>query len=353
LALMSSIANDVDQEKLVRSELEKFIEFIDEFPDSLQDTFRELRKLDFEVQALNSAFEKTAALHASYVLKYPKQDQADSSTSPSCSSTTIIQSTPPTSIPNSSGLSQLTINPGCVSFTDRISELAAPTDSDCAATAAENPLLAQIRALQKEADAHVQQDVGQYRVHEAELLLKQASDQIMSICNRKVEYMQKKYDELDKYIRSLDGTIRRHDVKLRKEWIFDNISAGPVDLRNKRKADRIGAVSIEDTDGLDIRFDSMRYLRRELTKATTEGEEEVDASEPVYCTCQKHSYGEMIACDNQDCRIEWFHFACVELEQKPRGEWYCKECVEAGFSAKSSRKKKKSKRGKHGSKRFK
>ena len=59
----------------------------------------------------------------------------------------------------------------------------------------------------------------------------------------------------------------------------------------------------------------------------------VDLGEPVYCYCQRVSYGEMIACDNPDCAIEWFHFECVgidlgmDLATRPKGKWYCKECT--------------------------
>ncbi|MBN3321221.1 ING4 protein, partial [Atractosteus spatula] len=47
----------------------------------------------------------------------------------------------------------------------------------------------------------------------------------------------------------------------------------------------------------------------------------VDPNEPTYCLCHQVSYGEMIGCDNTDCSIEWFHFACVGLTTKPRGKW--------------------------------
>jgi hypothetical protein len=30
--------------------------------------------------------------------------------------------------------------------------------------------------------------------------------------------------------------------------------------------------------------------------------------EPTYCICSQVSFGEMIACDNEDCSIEWFHY---------------------------------------------
>lgn len=38
------------------------------------------------------------------------------------------------------------------------------------------------------------------------------------------------------------------------------------------------------------------------------------------------SYGEMIGCDNDLCPIEWFHFSCVGLTNKPKGKWFCPKC---------------------------
>lgn len=49
--------------------------------------------------------------------------------------------------------------------------------------------------------------------------------------------------------------------------------------------------------------------------------------EPTYCTCrQGQGRGRMIACDNNLCPIEWFHFKCVQVTRKPRGNWYCPGC---------------------------
>ncbi|XP_011495530.1 PREDICTED: inhibitor of growth protein 4-like [Ceratosolen solmsi marchali] len=53
----------------------------------------------------------------------------------------------------------------------------------------------------------------------------------------------------------------------------------------------------------------------------------IDPHEPLYCVCRQVSYGEMIACDDPECLIEWFHFPCVGLKIAPRGEWYCEECI--------------------------
>jgi len=55
----------------------------------------------------------------------------------------------------------------------------------------------------------------------------------------------------------------------------------------------------------------------------------VDPNEPTYCVCQQVSFGEMIACDNEDCEIEWFHYPCVDLDGPPVGKWYCPNCTAA------------------------
>lgn len=34
----------------------------------------------------------------------------------------------------------------------------------------------------------------------------------------------------------------------------------------------------------------------------------------------------MIACDGDNCRIEWFHFECVGIIMPPKGKWFCPEC---------------------------
>uniref|UniRef100_A0A060TBQ3 Chromatin modification-related protein n=1 Tax=Blastobotrys adeninivorans TaxID=409370 RepID=A0A060TBQ3_BLAAD len=55
-----------------------------------------------------------------------------------------------------------------------------------------------------------------------------------------------------------------------------------------------------------------------------DGDEEV-----LYCTCQRVSFGNMVACDNPDCQYEWFHYECVGLTSPPSGSWYCPPCSRA------------------------
>jgi hypothetical protein len=80
-----------------------------------------------------------------------------------------------------------------------------------------------------------------------------------------------------------------------------------------------------------------------------EGALAYDPNEPLYCTCRyvadnrslllgcpasyrvtsafhfcrQISFGNMIACENQDCSIEWFHFGCVGLKAEVRSPSCC------------------------------
>lgn len=68
-----------------------------------------------------------------------------------------------------------------------------------------------------------------------------------------------------------------------------------------------------------------------------EVESDEDGDEPRYCYCNQVSYGNMIACDNDDCPREWFHLPCVQLNKAPsnRTKWFCSdECKEAHAKAK-------------------
>ncbi|XP_042868606.1 inhibitor of growth protein 1-like [Penaeus japonicus] len=76
-----------------------------------------------------------------------------------------------------------------------------------------------------------------------------------------------------------------------------------------------------------------KATKKKKRKAKVEREREdspteipIDPDEPTYCLCEQVSYGEMIGCDNDLCPIEWFHFSCVGLTNKPKGKWFCPKC---------------------------
>jgi hypothetical protein len=51
-----------------------------------------------------------------------------------------------------------------------------------------------------------------------------------------------------------------------------------------------------------------------------------DEDDETYCVCRGPSFGDMVACDNPKCKLEWFHYGCVGLTRAPRGEWLCPTC---------------------------
>lgn len=50
-------------------------------------------------------------------------------------------------------------------------------------------------------------------------------------------------------------------------------------------------------------------------------------SEPTYCYCNQVSFGEMVGCDGDTCKREWFHLPCIGFKNPPKGKWYCDDCL--------------------------
>ena len=57
--------------------------------------------------------------------------------------------------------------------------------------------------------------------------------------------------------------------------------------------------------------------------------------EETFCVCNRVSFGEMIACESETCRVEWFHFACVGLSSDTEitGKWFCRACASTAPNA--------------------
>jgi inhibitor of growth protein 3 len=59
---------------------------------------------------------------------------------------------------------------------------------------------------------------------------------------------------------------------------------------------------------------------------TADAEDDDAGDDKKYCSCQNVSFGDMVACDNDDCPYEWFHWSCVGLKGAPNGTWFCPKC---------------------------
>ncbi|EED78479.1 predicted protein [Postia placenta Mad-698-R] len=55
----------------------------------------------------------------------------------------------------------------------------------------------------------------------------------------------------------------------------------------------------------------------------------IDPNEERWCFCNQVSFGVMVACDNENCTLQWFHLGCVGLTEAPADDekWYCRDCA--------------------------
>ncbi|KAJ5890522.1 Zinc finger PHD-type [Penicillium subrubescens] len=79
----------------------------------------------------------------------------------------------------------------------------------------------------------------------------------------------------------------------------------------------LSSADMSDSDKSDVADEDME---------DDEDEDEGAEDTKVYCTCRTVSHGDMVACDNDSCPYEWFHWKCVGLTREPVGTWYCDEC---------------------------
>lgn len=98
---------------------------------------------------------------------------------------------------------------------------------------------------------------------------------------------------------------------------------------------------IENVKYMEVRESKKRKLTTDAELAELEKEMPIPKKrgrkkkqkEPSYCWCGLNNKDErdMIACDNGNCKIEWYHFSCVNITEPPPKHvtWFCgKSCEE-------------------------
>ncbi|KAG1673419.1 hypothetical protein FOA52_002184 [Chlamydomonas sp. UWO 241] len=164
--------------------------------------------------------------------------------------------------------------------------------------------------------------------------LASAVTKLVSLADEKVTIAAQVYDFIDKHIQGLDEDLRSLDGEIRadRQRLMlgeDETARDALDARAHRG--RGGRPPASAAAG-----DKSNRKKRKLS--ALEGLEEEDAAgshllpiqadnEPLYCYCQKPSHGEMVACDHDECAVEWFHYECVGLTAAPTGEWHCPDCA--------------------------
>ncbi|KAG2229589.1 hypothetical protein INT48_001900 [Thamnidium elegans] len=180
------------------------------------------------------------------------------------------------------------------------------------------------------------------RSSEKAALAKVTSDAVDRHCNRldaNLVKFEENYPIGKLRIASLPGlapsskTLREYSKLSSKEKITKKINdRKESQSAKKRRAAKEDMMSIprslKDARTHSDKGKPMKALpsRKNGKLKSSETDVSVDPNEPVYCYCQGVSYGEMVACDNAECDIEWFHLACVDLKTVPKGKWYCDNC---------------------------
>ncbi|XP_072724412.1 D-2-hydroxyglutarate dehydrogenase, mitochondrial isoform X3 [Ciconia boyciana] len=146
----------------------------------------------------------------------------------------------------------------------------------------------------------------------------------------KVQLAMQTYEMVDKHIRRLDADLARFEADLKDKLEgsdFENPGSRSL-KKGRSQKDKRGSrgrgrrTSEEDTPKKKKLKGGSEFADTILSVHPSDVlDMPVDPNEPTYCLCHQVSYGEMIGCDNQDCPIEWFHFACVDLTTKPKGKW--------------------------------
>ncbi|CAL4929015.1 unnamed protein product [Urochloa decumbens] len=154
------------------------------------------------------------------------------------------------------------------------------------------------------------------------------------IADEKVALATQTYDLLDQFLRKLE------EIRQEKEAAAA-VAAGTVAAASAAAATPAASAGVSTADATPKTGRAGERGRggRKKAKVPTEPpppaidlELPVDPNEPTYCFCNQVSYGEMVACDNPNCKIEWYHIGCVGVKELPKGKWYCPSCV--GFQKK-------------------
>ncbi|KAI9006129.1 hypothetical protein BC832DRAFT_592220 [Gaertneriomyces semiglobifer] len=135
----------------------------------------------------------------------------------------------------------------------------------------------------------------------------------MEAATRKVEESKRIAEQFSTHISRLDKALEKWDE-------------GDPGQRRRRKTSASVASVYDSTP-------ARRRTRQRSDEHSSGGlnKKKNSEDEALYCYCRQVSWGDMVGCDNENCPIEWFHYACVGLVNPPKGKWYCPQCTAAGF----------------------
>ncbi|KAJ3673270.1 hypothetical protein LUZ60_006644 [Juncus effusus] len=177
--------------------------------------------------------------------------------------------------------------------------------------------------------------------------IESSQENALSLCTEKVLLARQAYDLIESHIKRLTEDLNQFAEDLKQEGkipqdepaILSMQSSIPREERRKggnHSTPQSKRLKHERDWDLDLmpppgsnKKNNQNNNGNNSSNVFVEMEQAIDPNEPTYCICHQVSYGDMIACDNENCEGgEWFHYSCVGLtpETRFKGKWYCPTC---------------------------
>ncbi|KAK1310462.1 PHD finger protein ING2 [Acorus calamus] len=169
-------------------------------------------------------------------------------------------------------------------------------------------------------------------------------DSALSLCTEKVLLAKQAYDLIESHVKRLDEDLTQFADDLKQEGKIPQDEPAilpplPIVIKDEKRRSSIITPQSKRVDYRDRDWDRERDRDQDLMPppgsikklipAPVDVDQPVDPNEPTYCVCHQVSFGDMIACDNENCEGgEWFHYSCVGLtpETRFKDKWYCPTC---------------------------
>ena len=148
-----------------------------------------------------------------------------------------------------------------------------------------------------------------------------------------VEEGEKECQSQGLYNNSINPSLNYNNQFIQSNLSLDEIKSTTSNGNNKKKKNSANSETYSTKTFLGQKKNRNKSKKKNQSNEYSESEytnslyEKEASEEKKYCKCQQISYGEMICCDNPECKIQWFHIKCVDIEDPHKivNKWYCSE----------------------------
>ncbi|KAH7666287.1 ING family protein [Dioscorea alata] len=167
-----------------------------------------------------------------------------------------------------------------------------------------------------------------------------SQENALSLCTEKVLLARQAYDLIESHVKRLDEDLNQFAEDLKQEGKIppdEPATLPPLPIKDEKRRSghytpqvkRLREREWERERDVDIELMPPPGSHKKSLPVSVDADQPIDPNEPTYCVCHQVSFGDMIACDNENCEGgEWFHYSCVGLTSETRfkGKWFCPTC---------------------------